>query len=142
KNPIQKSWANELSIFFSTDKGWIEKTSLASTTDSFFTQSLGNNEVLFKFDLGEDDEEIVAPTLDLHGREGDVPVVKFIFNTEAGRSAYLLWKEIELKEIIIDTETVYTENLKVKTDQGFIDTKNEFFPFGAVPKKGSVLKVH
>ncbi len=140
---ISLTWSSLVSIYFSTDKGWVKKTTSSLPGDSFLNESKNNNDLLFMFALGEDDEPLVAPTMELHGRTGNVPVVKFLFDAPSSfKNAFLVWRDIELQTIKIDTETVYSESLKIKTDQGFVDTKNEFFPFGAVPKKGSVLKVH
>ena len=142
KNGVKPEWRQALKIYFSTNEGWTEKEPIGLTKDEFFVEMPASNELIWGFEFGDDDQELIAPTIDLHNRGGGAPVVKFIFNGIDGRKAHSIWSQNSLKEITIDTETVYDKDLKVKTDQGFVDTGNEFFPFGAVPKKGSALKVH
>lgn len=123
-----------LKLWYTSEESWVNT--------SFSLESYTGQEIQIKVSLKPGDAALIAPTIDVHKREHQYPLIKFLFSGESGRKLFLNWSDLSLSNIMIETLATYSENLIVKTDQGIINSKNEFYPFGSLPKKGSKLSIH
>ncbi len=116
----------------STDTGW--ETLIPLSIENH------NNKLIIIF--GASDYTIIPLQEDIHGRSLRFPVLKFEFFGTAGREIYLDWSSHEIKSLKITTKKTYEEGFELMSDQGVLDTTQDFYPFGSIPKRDSWFKVH
>ncbi|RAW01589.1 baseplate J/gp47 family protein [Pseudochryseolinea flava] len=133
----------KLDLSITGEKGWIQLPALSSSSPS--TQpnavNIASNNIVLKFTIDETADAVVAYDPELH--EGNyatsAPVVRALFKKTNDVSLYKKLAKVTISHIHIGVSVDNAVSCVLHSDQGSIDNKNPFMPFGPRPKKGSVF---
>ncbi|WP_147920706.1 baseplate J/gp47 family protein [Pontibacter qinzhouensis] len=141
---ITKLANKEFDCYLTTEKEWLQKTSLTLSTSA----SAGT--ATFTINISSDDPPITAFVPKVHldpFQHIDTPVVKFVLKNVAGKEQYEELKEVKISSITVTVHvgdlnkfsTTGLKELQVSADAGAIDPSKPFLPFGQNPKSGASL---
>lgn len=141
KNSLEETFVQAFveafKIKITSQDGWFDvKRYVVSKNDDNKSLSIG-------FNLENSDPAIIAYDREIH--KGDMelsyPLLKILLNGESYTYPYSLLKNLDLDQVIINTEVVGAKGLDVYNTVGQLNASNPFLPFGPVPRKGSYLLI-
>lgn len=138
----QDELTGKLDMFVTGEKDWI---ALADITD--YNTSLPDaikitgSQVIIKFTLDEAMEAMVPFNPEAHKETYPTswPIVKCLFKATTDIALYKKLASITISSIDISVDVSNAAACVLHSDQGSIDNKNPFMPFGPRPKTGSAF---
>ena len=134
--------AGNLDIAFTGKKDWILQQ-LISSSDTNQTDAIKvdvpGNKIILKITLAEDADALVPFDAAVHKAAYTTqwPVLRCLFRKTSNVSLYKKLSAVTISNIHIGVEVQNAFSCILHNDQGGLDAKNPFMPFGARPKKGS-----
>jgi hypothetical protein len=125
---------SEISCFFTSAKGWVEKT-----PDIFAVTTAHNLQL--KVTLVGEDPAITPYDAKVHGYNfnTNLPLLLVKIKHNDDRYLYRLFQETQITKITLAVNVAGLKTLAVSNDFGSVDTSKPFQPFGAQPINGSNL---
>lgn len=131
----------KLEVFYTGKKNWMGPYEATVTAVNNF--SGGNQSISIKHILGTDDEEVTRYDALLHGQSFNTvwPVMQLKADTTSAGNLFGALKNATVSKFKINVKVNGVAGLRLENDQGVVDAKKPFQPFGSLPKKGSSFYV-
>jgi hypothetical protein len=131
----------KLEVFYTGKKNWIGPFEASVTPVNNF--SGGNQSITIKHGLGADDEEVVRYDGIIHGQSFNTvwPVMQLKADTTNTGNLFGALRSTTVNKVKIEVKVNGVAGLRLENDQGVVDAKKPFQPFGSQPKKGSSFYV-
>jgi hypothetical protein len=134
------SLQSSFEVFISGEKNWLGPYSINSPT-------LTNNVLQFSFTVPASETAVVNYDAKIHGYSytTQAPIIQVLLKTELDSTkpafGYNDFKNITLRKIAIEINVSGITSLKLENDDGALDPKKAFLPFGPQPTVGSRFMV-
>ena len=131
----------KLEVFYTGKKNWMGPFEATVTAANNF--NAGNQSISIRHILGAGDEEITKYDALLHGQSFNTvwPVMQLKADTTSKGNLFGALKAATVTKLKIDVIVTGVAGLRLENDQGVVDAKKPFQPFGSLPKKGSSFYV-
>ncbi len=131
---------SQMSAYFTGEKGWIGPVDCK--VDSLFINGTDISSTL-SFELKADDELVTDYNAEIHGNtyETTNPLMQVLLNKNASKYSYGSLQSLQLKSIKVEIDVKGVKELDLENDQGKINYKKPFMPFGTEPVEGSTFYV-
>jgi hypothetical protein len=119
-------------LLITGEKGWIGPYPVSPTVSA-------GNTLIFQFTIPETEKEIIDYNATIHGGSYDtaLPIVKAVLKFDRASISYFSFQNVTLNTTQITVEVSQIKNLILENDNGALDPKKAFLPFGPQPTKGS-----
>lgn len=127
---------NTVELFLTGEKEWLGAYECLLTYSSF---QAGRQMLIITYLLSPKDPAITAYKQAVHKNTFNTsnPLAQVLIDTNRAGNIFPHLKSARVEDIKIDVEVKDIENLEMENDQGRINSKKPFMPFGPTPKKGS-----
>ncbi|MGE9311233.1 hypothetical protein ACLOAU_06295 [Niabella sp. CJ426] len=131
---------NAVELFLTGEKEWLGAYECLLTFGAF--QS-GRQTIIINYSLSSKDPAVTAYNQGVHKNTFNTPnpLVQVLIDTGRAGNIFRHLKSARVEDIKIDVEVQDVGNLEMENDQGRIDSKKPFLPFGTMPKKGSGFNI-
>ncbi len=137
KEVFIKTFLEAFHIYITAEEDWYSISRYVVIWD------MGKPEIKIRFDMEENEPAIVKFNPDIHGGSysSELPIVKFILNSNAFVYPYSLLKGLLVEQFIFETQVYGVKNLLLNNHIGALSPDSPFFPFGPLPNVGSYLLI-
>lgn len=131
---------NAVELFLTGEKEWLGAYECLLTYGSF---QAGRQMLIISYALSSKDPAVTAYNQAVHKNAYNTsnPLAQVLIDTNRAGNIFLHLKSARVEDIKINVEAEDIANLEMENDQGRIDSKKPFFPFGTTPKRGSGFNI-
>ncbi|MBE9586606.1 hypothetical protein IM792_19310 [Mucilaginibacter sp. JRF] len=128
--------ADLFSVSITGEKGWIGPKTLpakiTSADNKVFT-------ITVTFTVNADEPAVTVYNKAIHGGEFDTtkPIIQLLVNNQKADFGYSNLSSAELMDATITAEVTGVKGIDIENDQGSLDAKKSFKPFGSLAEKNS-----
>ena len=125
-----------LEAYFTGEKGWIGPVDCSLESSA---KESGHMNYVLLFELKADEEAVKNYSSKVHGGtyETDNPFMQILLKKDTGTYSYEKLSKLDIKSIKLSVEVTNIKELDLENDQGKINCKKPFMPFGTEPAEGS-----
>lgn len=119
-------------VFITGEKNWLGPFNVSPKLSA-------KNQLTFDFIVPETEKAVIDYNAGIHGYSYNTktPIVQILLKTNNANLGYNNFKNVTLETAKISVEVSKITSLKLESDNGAIDPKKAFLPFGSQPTKGS-----
>lgn len=131
----------KLQVFYTGKKNWIGPFEATVNFENNFNN--GNQTITIKHTLAADDDEVVVYDAAIHLQSFNTvwPVMQLKADTTIAANLFGALRSATVSKLKIAVKVNGVAGLKLENDNGVVDAKKPFMPFGATPKVGSAFYV-
>lgn len=123
-------------VFVTGEKNWLGPYSISPVIDA-------DNVLKFDFTMPEDESAVIDYDAVVHGCHyvTGAPVIQILLKADSFRVGYNNFRDVVLEKASVSVEVTNVRSLRLESDDGVLDPKKAFMPFGREPTIGSCFKV-
>jgi hypothetical protein len=130
------SLAGAFEAFITGEKNWLGPYSLSPTLSA-------DNELKFSFTIPESEKAIIDYDATIHGYyyTTQAPIIQVLLKTGKFNIGYNDFRNVTLQKAAITVDVSNITSLNLESDDGVLNAKKAFMPFGSQPTKDSRFMV-
>lgn len=130
------SLAGAFEAFITGEKNWLGPYSLSPTLSA-------DNELKFSFTIPESEKAIIDYDATIHGYyyTAQAPIIQVLLKTGNFNIGYNDFRNVTVQKAVITLDVLNITSLNLENDDGVLNPKKAFMPFGSQPTKDSQFMI-